>query len=48
MEDGNGDTPLIAATSAGNYMALEKLLKGKAKKDKQNLNGQSALDKAAE
>ena len=36
VEDGNGDTPLIAATSAGNYMALEKLLKGKAKKDKQN------------
>ena len=36
VEDGNGDTPLIAAASAGNYMALEKLLKGKAKKDKQN------------
>ena len=30
------------------WPSLEKLLKGKAKKDKQNLNGQSALDKAAE
>ena len=48
MEDRNGDTPLIAAASEGNYKAMGKLLKGKAKKDKQNLNGQSALHKAAE
>ena len=40
--------PFIAAASEGNYKAMGKLLKGKAKKDKQNLNGQSALHKAAE
>ena len=44
VEDRNGDTPLIDAASEGNYMAMGKLLKGK----KQNLNGQSALHKAAE